>query len=449
MAQDTGTASTGSSPVRIEPEFYIPTRIDADLLIPGRGLPIQSATCIIHSKTIAYLGPQSELPPEYTSLPSVKVPTLLPGLWDAHTHYYGARRLSIDAFYSTPLALAGARAAHDAAATLNAGFTSVRELGGYGFQVAQAIDEGTLVGPKIYSAICPISMTAGHGDAHGIPLPALEDAISHGLPLHLCDGVPECIKAVRMQLRRGASLIKVCASGGCTSQLDDPEHQQFSDAELRAMVEEAERSDRIVAAHCHGKKGIMAALRAGCKTIEHGTYLDEEAMQLMKEKDAMLIATRTFFEAGLKVRELWSAESYAKLEGAASTHANAYKMAVKSGVKIALGTDLGLGGVVNDHPAGKVFCHGSNAKELVYAVDAGMSPLEAIEAATANASETLGKMAPKSGQLQVGWDADMIAVSGDPSADIGVLVEPRNVTHVWRGGKLCKSPEMKGTFGLG
>lgn len=417
-------------------------RIDADLLIPGRGPPLKDATCILQSKLIVHVGFRSRLPDEYTSLPAIHVPNLLPGLWDAHTHYYGARRLSIDAFYTTPPALAGARTAHDLAATLNAGFTSVRELGGWGHQIAEAVSEGSIIGPKIYSAVSPISMTAGHGDAHGIPLPALQDAIEHGLPLHLCDGIPECIKAVRQQLRRGASLIKVCASGGCTSQLDDPEHQQFSDAELQAMVEEAARSDRIVAAHCHGKAGIMAALRAGCKTIEHGTYLDEECVRLMREKGAMLIATRTFFEAGLKVPELWSPESYAKLEGAAATHKAAYEMAVRAGVKIALGTDLGLGGVVSDSPTGKVFSHGSNGKELVYAVEAGMSPLEAIEAATANAAETLGqKMAPKSGQVKVNWDADLIGIKGDPLTDINILANAENVSHVWRAGKLYKSPK--------
>lgn len=430
----------GLQPSTAQSEYI---RIDADSLIPGRGSPLKDATCIIQSTSIAYVGLRSSLPDEYTSLPAINVPTLLPGLWDSHTHFYGARRLSIDAFYTTPPALAGARAVHDLAATLNAGFTSVRELGGWGHQIAEAVSEGSIIGPRIYSAVSPISMTAGHGDAHGVPLPALQDAIEHGLPLHLCDGVSECVKAVRLQLRRGASLIKVCASGGCTSQLDDPEHQQFSDGELQAMVEEAARSDRIVAAHCHGKAGIIAALRAGCKTIEHGTYMDEECVRLMREKGAMLIATRTFFEAGLKVRELWSPESYAKLERAAATHKEAYTMAVRSGVKIALGTDLGLGGVVGDSPAGKVFSHGSNGKELVYAVEAGMSPLEAIEAATANAAESLGpKMAPKSGQVKVGWDADLIAVEGDPLVDIGVLAEAENVSYVWRAGKLQKAPEM-------
>ncbi|CAF9919875.1 hypothetical protein IMSHALPRED_004746 [Imshaugia aleurites] len=152
-----------------------------------------------------------------------------------------------------------------------------------------------------------------------------------------------------------------------------------------------------------------------------------------------------FFEAGLQVRELWSPTSYAKLEAAAATHEAAYKTAVANGVKIALGTDLGLGGVCAS-PTEKVFSHGSNGKELVYAVEAGMTPLEAIEAATANAAQTLGLMAPKSGQLKVGWDADLIAVKVDPVTDISILADVDSVTHVWRDGKLYKAPGI-GTQG--
>ena len=430
-----------SQPSAPEPDYI---RIDAHLLIPGRGSPLKDATCIIQSHSIAHIGPSSSLPEQYTSLPVIQVPTLLPGLWDCHTHFYGLRRISVDAIYSVPTALAGARTAHDLAATLNAGFTSVRELGGWAHQIAPAVSEGSIVGPNIYSAVSLISMTGGHADASSVPLPALQDAIEHGLPLHLCDGMPDCVKAVREQIRRGASLIKVCASGGCTSQLDDPQLQQFSDAELRAMVEEAARSNRIVAAHCHGKAGIIAALKAGCKTIEHGTYMDDECIRLMQEKGAMLIATRNFFEAGLKVRELWTPESYAKLEEAAATHKKAYAMAVRNGIKIALGTDLGVSGVVGDSPAEAVFNHGSNGKELGYAVEAGMSPLDAIEAATASAAETLGpKMAPKSGQVKVGWNADLIAVEGNPLMDIAIFADSDNVSHVWRAGKLYKSPGMR------
>lgn len=423
-----------------EAEIKSQTRIDADLLIPGRGQPTQNATCVFSASGIVYAGATAQLPDALSKLPvATKVPTLLPGLWDAHVHYYGAQRLSIDAFYHTHAALAGARCAHDFKVTLDAGFTSVRELGGWGHEISPAVAEGSIPGPTVYSAIVPITTTGGHGDAHGVALPALKTAIEHtGLPLYLCDGVPECLTAVRTQLRKGAKLIKVCASGGCSSQHDDPEDVQFSDEELAAMVGEAGRSQRSVAAHCHGRASIMAALRAGATTIEHGTYLDEEALALLKEKGATLVMTRNFFAGGLQVRELWGKESWAKLNYAAATHKKAYEMAVKAGAKIALGTDLGLGGVVKDNPAAKVFSHGSNGREIVYAVEAGMTPLQAIEACTVNAAETLGKMAPKSGQLRQDWDADLIAVQGNPLEDIKLLAEPAKISHVWQFGQLKK-----------
>ena len=159
----------------------------------------------------------------------------------------------------------------------------------------------------------------------------------------------------------------------------------------------------------------------------------------MIESDAMLVATRTIIEGGLKLRELWSPESYEKLQNMASQHKKAYKMAVAAGVKIALGTDLGLGGVNPSQPS-HILGHGNNGRELVYAVEAGMTPLQAIEAATANAPVTLGPQAPLSGQLKAGYDADLIGLSENPLNNINVFANPENVTHVWQGGKLLKSP---------
>lgn len=410
-------------------------RIDADVVIPGRDRPFLWGSIVIKDKKIAWIGYQNAIPEEYKHIEHRYAPVVMPGLWDCHVHFYGAQKMSIDGFYQTSQALAGARGAHDVHATLNAGFSTVREVGGYGVELSQAIEEGTLVGPHIYSAVSPISITGGHGDAHST---ALNDAIRHGLPLHLCDGEDECLKAVRLQIRRGAKLIKVCASGGVTSLIDDPQNQQFSNVELAAMVAEAERSDRIVAAHCHGKKGIMAALRAGCKTIEHGSYLDEEAIDAMIESGAMLIATRTIIEGGLKLRDTWSPESYEKLQKMAAQHKKAYKMAVAAGVKIALGTDLGLGGV-NPNKESQILGHGNNGRELGYAVEAGMTPLQAIECATANAPETLGPQAPLSGQLKAGYDADLIGLSENPLHNIDVFANPETITHVWKGGKLFKS----------
>ena len=402
--------------------------IRAGLLIPGRGEPIKNAAVIIHGGKIAWVGLRSALPNKYNTITFTEVPVIMPGLWDCHVHFSGQPPyegvISKQAF--PPAALAGARIVRGLERTLLAGFTSVRELGGYAGEVSPAVEEGTIIGPNIYSSIAPISMTAGHGDLHDQPLATVLDACAHGFPLAVCDGVADCIKTVRLMIRRGAKVIKVCATGGVVSILDDPEDSQFSPEELKAMVDEAARGSRVVAAHCHGKNGIMAALDAGVKTIEHGSYLDEEAIALMKKKGAILVATRLGIEAGLEAKDLWPPYSYTKLVKIASHHKRAYALAVKSGVKIALGTDW--------EP-------GQKGKELYYAVEAGMTPLEAIEACTATSPETLGQhMAPKSGQLREGYDADIIAMSHSPLEDIKLLSDETNITHVWKGGKLFKSP---------
>ncbi|KAL8763919.1 MAG: hypothetical protein Q9184_000362 [Pyrenodesmia sp. 2 TL-2023] len=409
-------------------------RVDADLLLPGRGEPIKNASLMASDGKIIFVGERSALDPEDAPSPVITVPILMPGLWDSHVHFMGVNKASVDDMAATPPALAGARSARDIAATLNAGFTSVREMAGYGTELSKAIDEGWLPGPTIYSSVSILSQTAGHGDAHSMPLDLLKDRICHGIPFQLCDGASECIKAVRIQIRRGAKVIKVAASGGVLSLIDDPQMQQFSDEELVSIVKEAERSERIVAAHCHGKKGIMAALRAGCHTIEHGTYLDQEAIELMLERNAMLIATRSILEFGIQHPEAFSDEIYAKMLKVSQAHKKAYEMAIKAGVRMALGTDLGISSTVIRYN------HGMNGGEFSYAVDAGMTPLQAIEAGTANGPDTLGPQAPKSGQLKPGYDADFIALSDNPLDDINVLADPEKVTHVWKAGKLVKSP---------
>lgn len=178
----------------------------------------------------------------------------------------------------------------------------------------------------------------------------------------------------------------------------------------------------------------MAALHAGVKTIEHGSYLDDEAIQLMLKKDAMLIATRSIIDFNLKNSQFLDENQLRKLREVSDSHKKAYAAAVKAGVKIALGTDLGVS-------SAKVpFRHGQSGGEFKFAVEAGMTELEAIEAGTANAVLTLGPRAPLSGQLKKGYDADIIVVSENPLEDIEILADPDKITHIWKGGKLQKSP---------
>ncbi len=241
-------------------------RIEADLLIPGRGEPVRNGVVILDGPRISYAGPASDAPdtPRTDCFP---VPVIMPGMWECHGHFVGITSADLNEIARTPTPVAALRSVRDAQAALQAGFTSVREAGGVGIHLARVIDEGTLQGPSIYAPGAILSMTAGHLDLHSFPLEWVRDYAARGGLLRLCDGIPACLEAVRSQLRLNARVIKVCASGGVISEVDHPLHQQFSLDELRAIVDEAGRAERIVMAHCHGKAGIVAALEAGCGTI--------------------------------------------------------------------------------------------------------------------------------------------------------------------------------------
>jgi imidazolonepropionase-like amidohydrolase len=403
-------------------------RIEADLLIPGRGAPVRDGVVVLDGTSISYAGPAREAP-ETPGAAVHKAATVLPGLWDCHGHFMGGLTLDLERQPLEPVALRAARGARDLRAALDAGITSVREVGGFGVHLARAVAEGSLDGPAVYGAGAVLSTTGGHGDLHAYPLEWMHDVAGMG---RLCDGPDECAKAVREQLRVNARVIKVCASGGVLSEVDHPVHQQFTVAELRTIVEIAGMADRVVAAHCHGKPGIMAALRAGVRTIEHGTYLDEECCDAMRETGAILVPTRTIVADILANKESVPPYALAKLEAMGALHAEAAARAYESGVTIAMGTDIGVS------RAGAPTSWGTNGAELVHLVKLGMTPLEAIEAATATGPATLGPQAPLSGQLHPGYDADVITLSGDPLADISVLATPSLITGVWTGGRQVK-----------
>lgn len=403
-------------------------RVNADLLIPGRGDPITDGTVVIDGSTITYAGPASNAPVTPDAAVS-NVPTVLPGLWECHGHFIGEHTPDPETWAKGSPITQTARAVADVRRTLDGGITSVRETGGLGLMMQPAIKDGSMTGPTIYGAGDVLSTTGGHGDTHAFPLDWVQSGSGFGV---MCDGVPECLKAVRLQLRRGASVIKICASGGVLSEVDNPIHQQFSGEELRAMVEEAGRAERVVAAHCHGKAGIMAALDAGVKTIEHGSYLDEEAAQLMIERDAILVPTRYIVAQLVEMEEILTRYAYEKAVLIADRHAEGLKIAVAAGVTIAMGTDIFISGDG----------YGRNSLEIRHLQDAGMSALEAIEAATATGPLTLGPQAPASGQLVAGYDADVIAIDFDPLDDNTGWGDRERVTHVWKQGQAVKQPAL-------
>jgi imidazolonepropionase-like amidohydrolase len=346
--------------------------------------------------------------------------TLLPGLIDAHTHLTvdiegdwvsrSVRELPADA------ALRGVR---NAGRTLAAGFTTVRDLGATGFadvSLMKAIDAGFVSGPRIIPSAHAIGITGGHCDDTGWA-PGINEL---GPERGIADGVDEVIKAVRYQTKHGAKVIKVCATAGVLSFDATVGAQQLSDAELQAIVQEAARHGLKVAAHAHGLEGAKAAIRAGVASIEHGSMLDDEAVNLMKQRGTYLVPTTALRDVSLgELPPLIKA----KRDQIAVVAKESLQRAARAGVKIALGTDAG------------VLPHGRNGEEAAAMVDRGMRPVEVLRAATVNAAELLGLS--DRGVIAAGKLADLIAVRGNPLQDMGVL---KQVPWVMKGGEVVKGP---------
>jgi len=350
---------------------------------------------------------------------------ILPGMIDSHVHLraewnpqgrlQGATLESGDIAYN---------AAVNARKTLMAGFTAVQDVGGPPeiFALKRAINAGKLPGPHIKASGSAVSVTGGHGDAHGYR----EDILDIFHSPTVCDGVADCRRAVRKAVKRGADVIKITATGGVLSNTNAGTGLQFFDDELKAIVETAKKMGRKVTAHAHGKDGIEAALKAGVSSIEHGTYLDTRTTQLFKSNDAVLIPTVL---AGMTVVD-W-AENHDFLPPNSAKKAlevgpqmqDMLRIAWENGVTVAFGTDTG------------VSPHGENAREFEYMLEAGMTESEAIKAATVVAAKHIG-MGDKIGTLEAGKQADIIAVSGNPLEDIEELLD---VDFVMKGGKVYKS----------
>lgn len=400
-------------------DFMNKFRIEADTALNGTGEIVLNAAIVVENNKIQYFG-------EIEHAPSVdqvyNVPVVMPGMWEAHGHFFGIKSITD---MSNPM-VSAIRSTTEAYKTLMGGITSVREVGGYGIYLNKAIQEGAIRGPRIYGAGAMLSMTGGHADLHSMNLDVMK--IVGKYFAELVDGVPECLKGTRKQLRNGAEIIKIHASGGVMSELDHPIHQQFSVEEMTAIVEEAKRADRAVAAHCHGAPGIRAAIEAGVTTIEHGTWLDEDLADQMIEKGIMLVPTiyvQRKLKLSLEHQPKYVQENVKKVF---EQRMNATTMAIKKGVKIAMGSDI-----FYSNP--KLHTdYGENAQELEYLVELGMKPQDAIIAATSHGPQTLGKMAPLSGQLKQGFDADILILGSNPVDDITILHKPDHLRGVIKAG---------------
>ncbi|WP_312066144.1 amidohydrolase family protein [Brevundimonas sp.] len=351
---------------------------------------------------------------------------VLPGLIDSHVHLTSQQnpngRLENVTESNATQAMIGARYARR---TLNAGFTTVADLGASNesiFALREAVRRGDVPGPRIIAAGSAVSVHGGHGDINGYR----EDVMHVLSPESVCSGVEDCMRAVRLQVRSGADIIKITATGGVLSNTAAGLAQQFSEDELAAIVASAHRMGRQVTAHAHGVDGINAFLKAGGDSIEHGTYLDDESMRLFKSHNAWLVPT---LMAGDYVARMASGPDNfftpaqtAKALEAGPKMLDMARRAHAGGVRIAFGTDSG------------VSAHGDNAREFALLVRAGLTPLEAIQAATVGAAEHL-KISNEAGRLAPGMPADLIAVSGDPLSDV---TELERVRFVMKGGQVFR-----------
>jgi imidazolonepropionase-like amidohydrolase len=301
-----------------------------------------------------------------------------------------------------------------------AGFTTVRDVESHNVvdvSLKRAIDADLIQGPWIFPAGHALSITGGHCDVTGFAPGVRELGPEEGV----ADGKEALLRAVRYQIKQGAQVIKTCATAGVLSFEGPVGAQQFSEEELRVIVAEAQRHGLKVAAHAHGTEGILAAVRAGVASIEHGSILNDEAIHLMKDRGTYLVPTT--YLAGALNMDVLPPPIRAKAEHLLPIAKESLRRAIQAGVPIAFGTDAG------------VYPHGDNAKEFAALVEAGMTPLETIRAATLNAADLLG--VTDRGVIAPGRLADLVAVPGNPLTDVKVL---ENVKFVMRGGKIVKQP---------
>jgi imidazolonepropionase-like amidohydrolase len=398
------------------------TYIHAGTLLdqPGKA-PRGNSTIIVRDGKIAEIREGFATPESSATLVDLSRSYVLPGLIDMHVHFYSSGYPLQARLEATTKDLEDAfvMAAANARKTLDGGFTTVRDLGGEPRGVRalrDAIARGEFAGPTIVNAGRMISVTAGHGDANG-----LKREYAHAEREeadNLCNGADECRRATRAQIFTGAEVIKFAASGGVGSNIAGGLEAQMTFEEMKAIVDTAHAFGRRVTAHAHGKSGVDMAIRAGVDSIEHGSYLDDETIRLFKDKGVWLVPTKHAFES--VIRQARAGErppaSAAKAEEVAKVVDASHRRAVAAGVKIAFGTDSGVGP------------HGTNALEFVYMNQIGMKPMDTIKDATIDAATLLGR-SDRVGAIAPGMDADIIAVDGDPAADLTRLQKVDFVMH--------------------
>lgn len=333
--------------------------------------------------------------------------TVLPGLVDTHVHFSLSGQATVEDVVGTSDADLAFTEAANARTTLEAGVTSVRAMGARDLdvQLKRAIERGDVPGPRMVANCRSITITGGHGHHLGREV----------------DGVVECRRAVREQIKRGAEFIKFMATGGVTTPGTDPRTLAFTYEEMEALIDEAHRRGVHVATHAHGAPGVKAAVEAGVDTVEHGTFMDEEAIDMLIANDVTLVPTLSAPSRIARNTERATEESLRKTDTVRDRHIEAFKRAVDAGVRIAGGTDAGT----------PFNYHGTNSTEISFMVEHAMDPVDAIVAMTGTAAETIGL--EDAGTLEPGNYADLLVIEGNPLEDVSLLREP---TAVLKGGEI-------------
>lgn len=400
--------------------------VDCGTLYDGTGEgPRSDVRLVVEDGRVAEVGPiESVAVPDDSTAIDHRDAVVTPGLVDAHVHLWGAR--AMDPFSRITEgerdALLAARATVDLRRLLAAGFTTVRDVSSpVALGLRQAVAEGEIPGPRIFTSGVGFSQTAGHGDDHFLPYRWLKTEDDPAV----VDGPTACRRGARRRIRQGVDLLKISTTGGVLSEKDEPHHPQFTPAEIRAFTEEAHRVDIPVAAHAQGKAGILNAVDNGVDTIEHGIYLDDEAVERLLDTDTVLIPTLAIVERICEHGEDHGIPPWGlrKAREVREDHVEAIRRAHAAGVAIAAGTDFIGPDLVP---------HGMNAMELELYVDlVGMDPAEALYAATGAAAATLP--VDDVGTLTPGSHADAVALERDPGDDITAL--RTDVAAVFKGGE--------------
>jgi imidazolonepropionase-like amidohydrolase len=404
------------------------TAIRCGTLIDGTGAdPVRGAVVLVEDGAITAINRDGDIP-RGAEVIDAGERTVMPGMIDCHVHLTSMAN-SLQQRLLTPYSLSIAHALANAKLTLEGGFTSVRDAGGTPRGVKMAVDQGLFPGPRMMVAVGALSQTHGHGDSQ-MPNGANLRVPNPEQPWTVVDGVDEVRRATRELLRAGADQIKVHTSGGVMSPNDEPGATGLSPEEIAVIVYEARAAGKTVMAHAQATQGIKNAVLGGIASIEHGIFLDEETIDEMIARGTYLVATL--------VAPVWvirrgesdpaAVPPYAlrKAREVKEAHFASFRMAVEKGVKIAMGTDTGVGP------------HGTNAEELQLMVEGGMTPMDVIVATTRTAAEC-SRLGHLTGTLEPGKRADLLAVTGDPLADIALLQNRDNLALIMKDGTPFKN----------